>query len=282
MDKKLVSQYITPLYPVPTSLGRTGKLDEKIRCILFDIYGTLFISASGDIGIAKKQSQKKQKLEQLTVKYKISKNPDTLLKELFSTIEKRHEELKKKGTDYPEVNIADIWMNVLNNSDSDMVREFAVEFEMIVNPVYPMPNLKETLNACKEQEIAMGIISNAQFYTEYLFNWFLDSDIETIGFHTDLIFFSYKFECAKPSAYLFQLAAEKLESMNIPLNSVLYVGNDMLNDICPAKDTGLKTALFAGDSRSLRLREDYAECKGVSPDLIITDLYQLPDYTIKP
>ncbi len=278
--KKLISEYIHPLYPVPTSLSLSGKLDEKIRCILFDIYGTLFISASGDIGVARKQSQKKQKLEQLVIKYKISKTPDTLLKDLFSAIEKKHEELREKGTDYPEVNIVDIWMNVLNNSNSDMIREFAVEFEMIVNPVYPMPNLKETLSACKKQKIVMGIISNAQFYTEYLFNWFLDSDIENIGFHTDLTFFSYKFECAKPSAYLFQCAAEKLQAMNIPVHSVLYVGNDMLNDICPAKNAGLKTALFAGDSRSLRLREDYAECRGASPDLIITDLHQLLDYIV--
>ncbi len=145
--KKLISEYIYPLYPVPTSLSQSGKLDEKIRCILFDIYGTLFISASGAIGVARKQSQKKQKLEQSVIKYKISKTPDTLLKDLFSAIEKKHEELRKKGTDYPEVNIVDIWMNVLNNNNSDMVREFAVEFEMIVNPVYPMPNLKETLSA---------------------------------------------------------------------------------------------------------------------------------------
>ena len=57
----------------------------------------------------------------------------------------------------------------------------------------------------------------------------------------------------------------------------LYVGNDKLNDIWPAAQLGLKTALFAGDQRSLRLREDDTRCSDLEPDLIITKLSQLPD-----
>ncbi len=52
----------------------------------------------------------------------------------------------------------------------------------------------------------------------------------------------------------------------------------MLNDIYPAKKAGFNTALFAGDTRSLRLRKDVAECKTLSPDIVITDLIQLLDY----
>jgi len=49
----------------------------------------------------------------------------------------------------------------------------------------------------------------------------------------------------------------------------------MLKDIYPAKMTGFKTALFAGDSRSLRLREDDSKCKNLSADIILTDLIQV-------
>ena len=61
-------------------------------------------------------------------------------------------------------------------------------------------------------------------------------------------------------------------------HAVLYVGNDMLNDIYPAAKAGFKTALFAGDSRSLRLRKDKPKCKYLSADIVITDLIQLLDY----
>ena len=40
-----------------------------------------------------------------------------------------------------------------------------------------------------------------------------------------------------------------------PAERVLFVGNDMLNDVAAAAAVGLRTALFAGDQRSLRLRE---------------------------
>ena len=50
----------------------------------------------------------------------------------------------------------------------------------------------------------------------------------------------------------------------------------MLNDIYPAAMCGMNTALFAGDARSLRLREDHPDCQGLSADLVITDLRQIP------
>ncbi len=278
MNKDLISKYITPLSPLPTSLNQSGNLKENIKCLLFDVYGTLFISGSGDIGIAKKNLRETEKLDQLLVKFKINKNSGAILKDFFACIEKKHKELREKGVDFPEVEIDRIWMKVLKNNNMDTVREFALLFELIVNPVYPMPHLKELLSACKKRKIPTGIISNAQFYTPYLFNWFLDSDMEGLGFHSDLIIFSYRFGYAKPSIFLFQVAAEKLKNMDITANSALYIGNDMLKDIYPAKKAGFKTALFAGDARSLRLRQDDQECKNLSPDLVITDLIQLLDY----
>ena len=286
LNKKQISQYIAPLSPIPTTLRRSGNLKKKIKCMMFDIYGTLFISGSGDIGIAKKKSpeayeqvyEQTCELEQLLIKFKIRKTPKAVLNDLFSGIEKKHDELRKQGIDFPEVEIDRIWMSILKNNDSVTVRKFAAMFEMIVNPVYPMPNLKEMLSACKKSKVLLGIISNAQFYTPYLFEWLLDSNLKELGFHPDLILFSYKSGHAKPSPFMFQSAVERLKGLNVPADSALYIGNDMLNDIYPAKKAGFNTALFAGDARSLRLRKNIPECKTLSSDLVITDLIQLLDY----
>ena len=261
--------------PLPTCLKPGGALKEKIKCVLFDIYGTLFVSGSGDISIADKNSPEIEKINQLLAKYSIRKSPQTLLNEFYRAIKTRHEELRSRGVDFPEVNIDQIWMKVLSNNDTDIIRQFAVEFELVVNPVYPMPNLEKILSACRQGGILMGIISNAQFYTPYLFKWFLDSDLKGLGFDPDLIFYSYRFEVAKPAPMLFRIAAEKLTAKGIPPAGVLYLGNDMLNDIYPAKGAGFQTALFAGDKRSLRLRSDDPCCKNLSADLVITDLIQL-------
>jgi putative hydrolase of the HAD superfamily len=274
----LISKYIKPLLPRPSSLHRSGNLEDKIQCILFDIYGTLFVSGSGDIGLAKRESYKSKKLESLLNTFGIQQTPPKVLNRFFATIDTTHQNLKKKGVDFPEVEIDRVWMRVLKTDDLDMVRAFAMEFELIVNPVYPMPNLEKTLSTCKDLNVLLGIISNAQFYTPYLFKWFLDSSLEDCGFHPELIFFSYKFGYAKPSFFMFDAAAEQLEKMGMSAHSVLYVGNDLLNDIYPAKMAGFKTALFAGDARSLRLRENDSKCKDLFADIVITDLIQLLDH----
>jgi putative hydrolase of the HAD superfamily len=274
----IISEYITPVSPVPTSLMSRGKLDGKIQGILFDVYGTLFISRSGDISMAKKNSPQTEKLEKLLQDFGIKKDHQFVLNRFYIAIENQHERLKEQGVDFPEVEIDQIWMEVLENDNLETVREFAVTYELIANPVYPMPNLKTLLSVCRDSNVVMGIISNAQFFTPYLFNWFLGSPPEDLGFHPDLILYSYKFGYAKPSTFMFQVAADRLNHMGISVGSALYMGNDMLNDMYPAKQAGFKTGLFAGDARSLRLRENDPKCKDLSVDLVVTDLIQLLDY----
>jgi len=282
VNKDLFEKYLTPLSPLPTSLNQSGKLDKKIKCVLFDIYGTLFISDSGDIGTVKKVLQETDKIKHLLEKFKIKINAKMILNDFFETIEKQHEKSRKKGIDFPEIEIDKIWMRVIGDDNPERARAFALEFELIANPVYPMPNLKELLRELKNRHIILGIISNAQFFTPYLFDWFLKSDLKNLGFEPNLILFSYKFGHAKPSSFLFEAASSRLKEMNIPANSVLYVGNDMLNDIYPAQKTEFKTGLFAGDARSLRLRSDEPVCENLSADIIITDLIQLLDYVNSP
>ena len=278
MNKDLFEKYFTPLSPLPTSLNQSGKLDKKIKCILFDIYGTLFMSGSGDIGTTQKVLQETDKIEHLLKKFKIKINAKTLLNDFFHIVEKQHEKSRKKRIDYPEIEIDKIWMRVIGNDNLKSARAFALEFELIVNPAYPMPHLKQVLQELKNKHIILGIISNAQFFTPYLFDWFLRSDLKNLGFEPNLILFSYKFGHAKPSSFLFKVASSRLKHVNIPTDSVLYVGNDMLNDIYPAQKEGFKTGLFAGDARSLRLRSDEPVCENLSPDIVITDLVQLLDY----
>jgi len=270
--------YIEPLSPLPTSLNPSNKLKEKAKCILFDVYGTLFISGSGDISIARQQSLQTQNLKNLLDRYQIKKKPQIVLDDFFSAIDIEHKRLRKTGVDFPEVKIDRIWMRVLEIEELDAVRAFAVEFELIVNPVYPMPNLEKMLSECKKSMVLMGIISNAQFFTPYLFTWFLNLSPEDLGFKSDLIFYSYKSRHAKPSTFMFEAAAKNLRNMDISAHSVLYIGNDMLNDIYPAKMVGFKTALFAGDARSLRLRKNHPRCQNLSADIVITDLVQILDF----
>jgi putative hydrolase of the HAD superfamily len=279
MDRAACIKEQSPkLGPLITSVKQSGSIDGEVRAVLFDIYGTLFISGSGDISLAKKNRVRLKTLDQLLKKYHIKKDAAILHQQYYHQIEKWHKELKKSGISYPEVRVENIWKSLLDINDIETAKDFALEYELIVNPVYPMPFCREIIQYCLSRNMVLGIISNAQYFTPLLFQSLLGQDLGQLGFHLDLCFFSFQYLTAKPSLYLFQLAVTQLCALSIFPSQTLYIGNDMLNDIYPASQTGMKTALFSGDDRSLRMRENEKRCKNLTPDVTITDLGQLKEH----
>jgi len=277
-DNDRLKDYLLPLEPIPTGLTPSGTLTRPVSCILFDIYGTLFISESGDIHRAEDRLSKTDQVSRLLAAHGIDQPADAVQQALLTAIRSRHRSLKAAGVDYPEVEIDRIWMKVLGDTDVRRIRVFAREYEFLVNPVYPMPHLSALLSGIAGRGIPMGIISNAQFFTPGLFDLFLGAPPEGLGFRSDLIFLSHRFGYAKPSQFLYRRAAEQIHRIGVSTTDTLYVGNDMLNDIYPAKSVGFATALFAGDARSLRLRKTEPRCEHLAADLVITDLIQLLDH----
>ena len=60
-----------PLSPIPTDINPAGQLNHPVQCVLFDVYGTLLISDSGDIGVAKSKAQQHAKIQKLLEKHRI-------------------------------------------------------------------------------------------------------------------------------------------------------------------------------------------------------------------
>jgi len=83
MKKESIKHYLHPMTPLPTSIMARGELKEKPQCVLFDIYGTLIISGSGDISFTKQNSPETQELRQFLRKYAIRKTPQTRDKALL-------------------------------------------------------------------------------------------------------------------------------------------------------------------------------------------------------
>ncbi len=279
--KTLIKPYLRPMEPIPTGMPVGGCLKPPIRCLLCDIYGTLFISGSGDLSTARRQARPLSQIAGLLDRYHLSMKPEELFERLYDAVDQYHRNRKKIGIPYPEVRIEQIW-NTLLGIDDECLMHFAVEFEMIVNPVWPMPHLKTLLEVCRQSKIRLGIISNAQFFTPWLFEWFLGQRPEDLGFDNDLIFYSYASGVAKPSPSLFKTASQRLDMMGIAAQQTVYIGNDMRKDIIPSHHAGFQTVLFAGDARSLRLDKnvsaDLAATPGNMPDLVVTDFEQLIRY----
>jgi len=274
-DRSLIAEYVKPLTPLPTGVSPSGGLRTAVAAILFDIYGTLFVSAAGDSGDQPLSADQQAQVRRVLSRYGLAKSPDILLSARRSEIKAEHARLKASGVTHPEVVIERIWHRVLPELTPAEACRFAIQFEFIADPVYPMPGLEAALEDCRARTAAMGIISNAQSFTPCLFRWLLDRDVAQLGFDPELVLMSHRFGRAKPSAVLFAEAARRLHARAIQPAAVLYVGNDMLKDIYPAQRCGFQTALYAGDARSLRWHREDPRCRGLEPDVIITDLGQL-------
>jgi putative hydrolase of the HAD superfamily len=261
----------------PVSTGVIPDLSgmKPFAALLLDVYGTLLVSRAGEIGPAEENAAPETDLTDLLQRYEIHRTPGNLNNALKKTISQAHAESKKAGIEFPEVDIVRIWQTVLGIADSSGAENFALEYEMRINPVALMPGAEKILSLCQRIEIPVGIISNAQFYTISLLKWFFGEDRYARLFDSRLLFFSWQEGHAKPSARMFEQARAELESMEIPAGSVLYVGNDMRNDILPAAAVGFSTAIFAGDRRSLRMRKEDPLCRGIQPDSVVTQLEQL-------
>lgn len=295
MDESL-KKYLAPekvFKPVPTGLAGRGTVMHGIKALIFDIYGTLLISASGDVGCASAAGSEGAFTEALSLCgiSGVSVIPDeagSLMKRLyFDAIADTHKALRAEGYPSPEVDIVQIWSELLCNDDLNSLIPglsrlepvtAAAAYESTVNPVYPMPGMFELFKHPLVLSTELGIISNAQFYTPLIFDCLLEGGLAALGFDPDLCLFSYIEKRSKPDLKLFDNLSNKLASRGIKPSEAVFIGNDMLNDIMPAALSGYRTVLFAGDKRSLRLRNDHHACKDIKPDVIVNNLIDIIDY----
>jgi putative hydrolase of the HAD superfamily len=283
------------LKPVPTLLKPFIRKDAGIKAFIFDVYGTLLISASGDIDESVfSTANLMQAFNASDIKFTedgeaAAELLPQILSEFRQSVKEFHEQERTEDKPYPEIDIAQIWENIIKShqdlnhlivEDPLCIKCFVFVFEVLSNRIYPMPGMKELLERLASLKYPLGIISNAQFYTPVILNFFLHESVseseEVAPFDRDLTIFSYKHMRSKPDMFLFQLLKDQCQrKYGLFADEILFIGNDMFRDIYPAFLAGFKTALFAGDTKSLRLRQDKPELKKIVPDFIITDLMQL-------
>jgi putative hydrolase of the HAD superfamily len=246
----------------------------------------MFISGSGDIGAAQESGQAGALEAALgACGYNGRLDSEQGVQCMLATIRAHHKRLRARGFEYPEVDIVDVWSECLDEmvrrgwldatGRGVDVKQLVIEYEVRTNPTWPMPGLDECLRQIRAAGLALGIISNAQFYTLEMFPGLLGQTVDDLGFDPELQFYSFRHHRAKPDTFLFELASKALASKGVLAEKVIYVGNDMLNDIQAARSVGFRTALFAGDQRSLRWRTGDPRVRGCEPDVVLTDLESL-------
>ena len=279
-----------PMAAIPTGTEPQLKSLPGVRVLIYDFYGTLFLSGVGDIGIDDGKSDAglmTEALESAGIKIIDSKAGARSFEIYTEVVQNEVEEIIKAGIKFPEPDIRKIWRDILitlhNEGLIAPIRDaytncrVSVEFEARMNPVWPVDGVAETLLHFKSEGLMQGVISNSQFYTPIAFEALMDKSMTKLGLHKGLLHWSFEERNKKPGLIFYRSFLEKLRKVDpsIKPEEILYAGNDMLKDIYPSSELGLKTALFAGDKRSLKWRRDDDRCKNLQPDIVFTEFKQL-------
>ncbi len=142
-----------------------------------------------------------------------------------------------------------------------------------------MPGVSDLFKSLRGRNLETGIISNSQFYTPLAFEALIHQPLEELGLNPNLLHWSFEEHLKKPSLSFYEGFLDRLKKAfpDAKPAEVLFAGNDMLKDIYPASTLGMRTALFAGDKRSLKWRREDERCRTLTPDLVITDLIQITE-----
>jgi putative hydrolase of the HAD superfamily len=241
-----------------------GALPRPPRAVLFDLYGTLF-SQSRRRGWS--PFSRERAAARFVKRHRLETTAAALAEALRRKILEEHAGRKASGTEYPEVRIERIWSGLFPGLRSSETECLAIEWELAVNPIRPMRGSAKLLEFLRARGTALGIVSNAQFYTPLFFEAFFGEKPEDLGFRPDLCIYSFELGVAKPQSSLFELAARRLEEAGIGRRETLMVGNDPANDIAPAASCGFMTALIA-DPR----KRTEARTSGAGPDVVAGSL----------
>lgn len=299
LDQKLGPDVCPVLQSAEISARRGDFAD--IRAVMWDIYGTIMGLTVDDLEGALDQRAPllaacdktiaEFGLEAALRKLQPTGDPSQVLCDFYlDLIAQSHQRSKEQGITYPEVVIEQIWEQIWRRCQKmtpDLTAPLPRDqwcvylgyfFDRALQRTYLNPGAAACLAHCKRLGLRQGIISNAQFYTPFHLRRLLQQShcpsIEEL-FDSDLVFFSYELGCSKPNPLAFERTMDVLGQEGIKPEQVLYIGNDMLNDIWAAGQAGWKTALVACDKNQTKLRQDDPRCNQRQPDAVVFDLAEL-------
>ncbi len=275
-----VKRVMRPLVPVPTGMEPSLPVLTGISTVIFDIYGTLLISAAGDVGRPEKDEWGRLGIVEVNALLDgaISGSEEAVALELASLLDEALAGKRAQGVLFPEVDIRVIWQRLLERYLPDaasVIDAAALRYECRVNPVWEMPGAVKLIRWLAEKSFTMGVISNAQDYTHSVFAGVMGGRFDQLGFDPELAVFSYLEGEGKPSLALYEEMKMRLSERGVKPESVLYVGNDMTKDVIPAAEIGFRTCLFAGDDRSLRLGGLSGDEARSIADSVVTEMDQV-------
>jgi hypothetical protein len=273
-----------------------------IRAVLWNVYGTLLAIPFGELVFEHPQpfvmtAALEKTIEQFKMWGSMSRKPgqpSEYMQHLYTTQLDEQRLAPSRGEKHPELVADRVWEGLIKKlfqkdykfdagfygSLNEFSRKVAYFFHASLQGTACYRGAASALQAVADAGLVQGLCADGQCFTPVQLQRGLDGQdggrLETL-IPPDLQILSHEAKGKKPSERLFERALERLEKLDIGPGEVLHVGSRIDKDLTPAKQLGMKTALFAGDRTSLSASPKQLKDAATRPDVLLTDLDQISD-----
>lgn len=196
---------------------------------------------------------------------------------------------------HPEIRSEKIWESIVKKlfqkdykfdagfygSLNDYSRKIAYFFHASLQGTCCYDNAAVAVSTVAEHGATQGLLADGQCFTGTQLARGLSRQNESVRIDEVIPaanrVLSFEHGARKPSATLFQAAAEAMAAQGIETGEILHIGSSLPRDVAPAKKWGMRTALFAGDRSSLVASAEQLKDSLYRPDALLTDLAQVSD-----
>lgn len=273
-----------------------------IRAVTWSVYGTLLRIADGKLLHRHPQELRMQvalekTIEEFQMWHSMSRKPGApwkyMLSQYTGVLEQHQLRATKRKGDFPEVNSAHVWRTLIERlmkngytweeSVYGDLDEYSVKvayfFHMRLQGVEATEQAVTALQSVSRAKRMQGLLADAQPFTliQMLRAFRGQGTLPPLSelFDTECLCLSYQLGLAKPSKSLYESAIKQLARKGVSPQEVLHVGSRLPNDLKLAKQYGMRTALFAGDTASLEASKQALKDPRQKPDRLLTNLGQI-------
>lgn len=295
---------IWPVAPprVPRKAIPSIKPLPGIKAVTWNVYGTLLRITDGDLLLLPDQQIRMQVALEKTIQefnmwQSMTRKSGAPWEYLFTQYKDVLEEMQltvpaKKG-DVGQVSSTKLWRKLISRLEQkdyqydvdfygdpdEYAEKVAFFFHSCLQGVAEMDKAALVVKAVAEAGIVQGLLSDGQSFTltQLLRAFQTTTKLPPLGrlFASGCVVLSFDVGVKKPSRTLFSTAAEGFAQHGLDPSEVLYVSSRWPDDLTVAKQTGFRTALFAGDKNGLRAPAEELLTSDLRPDRLLTELTQV-------
>lgn len=295
LDSRGLPWPAAPDVAVPRAKPHLVRLPD-IRAVLWNVYGTLLCISQGELVFEHPtafimDTALDKTIQEFKMWDSMSRKPgqpSAYLKSIYKEVI-QDQALRSKG----EVSAEKVWEAILKKllqkdykfdtnffgALNEYSAKIAYFFHASLQATACYAGAADGLRAVSEAGLEQGLLADGQCFTPVQLRRGLkeqEADLDALV-NRDLCVFSHEVGAKKPSDVLFDRVLEKLAERGIEPEQVLHVGSRIAEDLVPAKKRGMRTALFAGDSASVRATAEQLKAPASRPDLLLTSPAQIAD-----